>query len=170
MQQFHFKSIVLGIGIGIILAAILSMIYTAGMTPHLSREEIMKKAAEYGMVEKTSLLQEETANPERPDGQGDNPTAPVPSATAGSEATPAPGQNQKEQQKVPVKVQIIISAGDTSERVAVKLYEAGLVDSREEFERKIQESKLTGSIRIGTYEIDKGTDIPTILRIITNKK
>jgi hypothetical protein len=59
MRHFHLKSILLGIGIGIIITSILNMIYMAGLTPHLTSEEIREKAKEYGMVEKTVLLQEE---------------------------------------------------------------------------------------------------------------
>jgi len=50
--QFHLKSILLGIGIGIIITALASMIYFAGRNPaeDLSKEQIIKQAEKYGMV------------------------------------------------------------------------------------------------------------------------
>lgn len=52
MSQFHIKSILLGIGIGIIITATASMIYLAGRDPmeSLTKEEIIRQAEKYGMV------------------------------------------------------------------------------------------------------------------------
>lgn len=52
MSQFHLKSILLGIGIGIIITAIASMIYLAGRDPMkgLTKDEIISQAEKYGMV------------------------------------------------------------------------------------------------------------------------
>ena len=52
MSQFHIKSILLGIGIGIIITATASMIYLAGRDPMdgLTKEEIIRQAEKYGMV------------------------------------------------------------------------------------------------------------------------
>jgi hypothetical protein len=58
MRNFQIKSILLGIGIGIVITSIISMIYAAGINTNksLSREEIISKAKEFGMVESTSIL------------------------------------------------------------------------------------------------------------------
>lgn len=60
MSRFNLRSVLLGIGIGIILTAIVSMIYIAGRDPFadMSEEEIISRAEKYGMV-KASLLQPE---------------------------------------------------------------------------------------------------------------
>lgn len=52
MNKFSVKSILLGIGIGIIISSIASMIYIAGRDPFdgLGKDEIMAKAEKYGMV------------------------------------------------------------------------------------------------------------------------
>lgn len=50
MQKFHIKSILLGIGIGIVLTAFISIIYSAGNNQTMSREDIVEKAKQYGMV------------------------------------------------------------------------------------------------------------------------
>ncbi len=50
MGRFHLRSFLLGIGIGIIITSIISMIYLAGRDPFegLTREQIIERAREYG--------------------------------------------------------------------------------------------------------------------------
>jgi recombinational DNA repair protein RecT len=61
MSQFHIKSILLGIGIGVIVTATASMIYMAGIDPmeSLTKEQIIKQAEKYGMV-KQGIIFEDT--------------------------------------------------------------------------------------------------------------
>ena len=58
MNSFHVKSVLLGIGIGIIITATASMIYVAGKDPMegLTEQQILRQAEKYGMV-RSSLLQ-----------------------------------------------------------------------------------------------------------------
>lgn len=58
MSRFNLKSLVLGIGIGIIITAVAGMIYAAGRDPMegLSKEQIMGQAEKYGMI-RPSILQ-----------------------------------------------------------------------------------------------------------------
>lgn len=61
MSSFNAKSVLLGIGIGIIITATASMIYMAGRDPikELTEQQIISQAKKYGMV-KASILQEGT--------------------------------------------------------------------------------------------------------------
>lgn len=54
MGRFNLKSLLLGIGIGIIITSIISLIYISGRDPFdgLTEEQIMSKAEKYGMVRK----------------------------------------------------------------------------------------------------------------------
>jgi hypothetical protein len=54
MGRFNLKSLLLGIGIGIIITSIISLIYMSGRDPFdgLSEEQIMNRAEKYGMVRK----------------------------------------------------------------------------------------------------------------------
>jgi len=58
MSRFNLKSLLLGIGIGIIITAVAGMIYAAGRDPMdgLSKEQIMRQAEKYGML-RPSILQ-----------------------------------------------------------------------------------------------------------------
>lgn len=50
MHKFHIKSILLGIGVGIVLTAFMSIIYLAGNKQTLSKEDVIERAKQYGMV------------------------------------------------------------------------------------------------------------------------
>ncbi len=64
MSRFNLKSLLLGIGIGIIITAVAGMIYAAGRDPMdgLSKEQIMGQAEKYGML-RPSLLQGTASEP-----------------------------------------------------------------------------------------------------------
>jgi len=52
--RFHLKSLILGIGIGIIITSLISLIYISGRDPFegISDEQIMVRAEKLGMVMK----------------------------------------------------------------------------------------------------------------------
>jgi len=58
MKKFQLRSIILGIGIGIVITSIISMIFFAGLEPKqsLSNEEIINMASELGMVKKSQFF------------------------------------------------------------------------------------------------------------------
>lgn len=62
MNKFNTKSILLGIGIGIIITSVASIIYLAGRDPFsgLSKEEVMTQAEKYGMVRNAETQEEPT--------------------------------------------------------------------------------------------------------------
>ncbi|KNY28350.1 hypothetical protein [Pseudobacteroides cellulosolvens] len=55
--NFNIKSIVLGIGIGIIITSLISIIYLAGNDTKntITNEEIISRAAKLGMVKSSSI-------------------------------------------------------------------------------------------------------------------
>jgi len=248
MKHFHIKSILLGIGIGIILTSIMSLIYLAGAQPEakLSDEEIIEKAKALGMVEADSIfgnrngsqgttqdgtedLKEDTApgtgenadniNPAEDNGQQKNQTlgeadgqnsqasdkkdkeleqavgnvgedgGQAPSEAA-SQENPEEGQDKAEE---PVKnddeesgaekkenngakkaslgdvIEFFIARGATSEEIAETLSSCGLISDKNEFTSIITKKNLTRKIEAGTYYIRKGTDVETIIKIITNQ-
>lgn len=61
MSKINIRSVMLGIGIGIILTATASIIFLAGRDPlmDLTEQQIISQAEKYGMV-RSSLLQEST--------------------------------------------------------------------------------------------------------------
>lgn len=64
-------------------------------------------------------------------------------------------------------VTITIKDSDTSSSVADKLYEAGLIDSADDFEAFVDSSDKSDAIQSGTFQIPSGSSHEEILDIIT---
>jgi hypothetical protein len=59
MKNFDIKSILLGIGIGFVIVSLLGMIYSLGYTDKskkLTKEEVVQKAEEFGIIEKSHMV------------------------------------------------------------------------------------------------------------------
>ncbi|MCX7922405.1 MAG: endolytic transglycosylase MltG [Clostridia bacterium] len=177
MQNFSIKSIVLGVGIGIILTSIISMIYLAGATPQMSKDEIIAKAKEYGMVNSYELRQsqipqaQEDANKvvvsatPTPQISTSTPIPNTPAPTATPTAAPkAAGVNGTN------VARIKIVRGDSGESVGRKLVEAGLVNNKYTFTRELSNMGLKNLLKPGEYTIAKGTDLKSIIKTITFSK
>jgi len=189
MKNFQVKSIILGIGIGIVFTALVSIIYNAGGYSSMSREEIIEAAKSYGMIESESLIgyrkKTEATNdlPKKSDAkdnssQNSNETQKTNAAEdtkkeqTGAEAI-AGQTNQDKLQEQTIKpeeqvelVNIYIQEGDTSYTVGEKLANAGLVPSAGEFNIEIINSGLQSNIRAGSYQIKKGASIQEIINEI----
>ncbi len=50
MKRIHSRSVLLGVGLGVIITAFLGMLFFLGYQPALSNEDIIKKAEKLGMV------------------------------------------------------------------------------------------------------------------------
>lgn len=184
MQSFNIKSVVLGVGIGIVLTSITGMIYSAGFSKKMNREEIIKEAAKYGMVQKSELLkgqgtasdvkQERTPAEES---KAVNPSKQSESVIRLDESRPfqqaLPKKVEESQQAAskPVNetVTITVSKGESSEVVADKLLKSGLISDKPGFIRELVAMGLATEIDIGEYKILKGADIKAIIKIITRR-
>jgi len=59
MRKLHDKSIILGIGIGMIITAIAGMIFSGGNQKELSKAEIIKLAKGYGLIKQVEFLNDD---------------------------------------------------------------------------------------------------------------
>ncbi len=188
MRNFHIKSILLGMGIGMVLISIVSMIYTSGIKSYqeMSREEIISKAREYGMVD-ASLLAEaekraeaaavsagqplsdnnEALKPEDNSGPSDEEQHKAPE----KELENQPSGDAVQQPEPPSKViNIVVEAGTTAMGLDNLLLQNGLIGQKNDFTNRLKELKLTGRIRTGRYNIAEGTGVDEIIRIVTKRQ
>lgn len=147
MRNFHIKSLILGIGIGIVLTSVISMVYSFGTKPvqKISNEEVKKMARQLGMVESSQIIKDI-------DSVKDNNSKAYKDAKLKSNDD---------------KVQFEIIEGDTSEIVADKLIDLGLIDSRAGFLLKLEEMGLSTRIKPGKYKVKRGISIQTLIDEIT---
>ncbi|MCX7708896.1 MAG: endolytic transglycosylase MltG [Clostridia bacterium] len=182
MKNFHIKSIILGIGIGIVLTSVVSMIYLAGTNPgeKMATEQIITEAKKLGMVENSELIQDTARDsqpkkeeskkvPEKTENQG---TAPVVPTAKTNESKNEQAEKPKEQQEKPKDQEILISvnAGDSSEKVADKLLKAGLISDKPAFVKLLSDMGLASEINIGDFRIKTGTDLKSIVKVLTGHR
>jgi hypothetical protein len=165
MQNFHIKSIILGIGTGIIITTVIFMIYLAGSMPTMSKDEIIAKATQYGMVEKNSIIKDTQSQTTQSTSanesiivdstglQQDNVTQ----GTTQADISTTDGQ----------EVNITVDKGDSSENVAQKLMEAGLINDKTAFINELTDMGLESQINIGQFKIKTGAGQKEIITILT---
>ncbi|MCR4434468.1 MAG: hypothetical protein QHH06_00910 [Clostridiales bacterium] len=180
MRNFHVKSLLLGIGIGVILTSVLSMIYIAGTDPYanLDRGQIIRKAKEYGMIESSDIIKEQNSRTGKikdsdkasaGETTADQAKASPNNETGGevnsqtADQAPALQEGDAEQE-----VTITINPGDTSEMVAERLFKAGLIGSEDEFNKQLETMGLEREIAVGEFKLKKNSDMLTIIKMIAN--
>lgn len=144
MSKYSLKNIVLGIGIGFILAAIVNI--NANNRP-MTVEEIKKEAEKHNLI---ILTKEQVINQQQADQRKEPAAAPA--------ATPATGGE---------KVTIRIESGATSERVANLLKDAGLVKDAKKFIGRLEELDKTSKLKVGEYTVRKGMSTDALIEILT---
>lgn len=177
MRSIQVKSVILGIGIGIILTSFIGMIFSSGMerAAELNDEYVIRRARELGMLKSTDLL--DSGSVEAQDERTDKPieTTPVqlPETTVKEEDEDSAGKQAEGSEdgiKMPPEVIVVeIKSGDSSEKVADMLLEKGLITDRETFADILAEEKLETKIMVGRYSFEKGTGVDEIIRKITSK-
>lgn len=161
MRNFDNKSILLGIGMGVIIISILSIIYSAGMKQTMTKQEIVSKAKEYGMTENEEFVKtDKTKVVQKKQIETPKPVVVSPTSTDIIKQTPVPEIQE---------MNVSINSGDSSEIVAQKLLDSRLIDNKEIFLNEIKNLGLAASIEVGDFKIKKGTGILEIIKTVTKK-
>ncbi len=176
-----------GLGIGILVTAILMSVTLNGKTEKLTDEEIIARAEELGMVQEYENIvladtvsdneAEEKIEEKIPDTSQEKPQA----ASTDSEEPEETEETEDPQeaegvQEQPVQeiitdetVQIVVQGGDGSQTVARKLAEAGLVEDMTAYDKYLCRNGYDKRICTGTHTIPVGATEEEIAKIITSR-
>ena len=179
-----------GLGIGIVVTAIIMGIATSGKRG-MTDEEIIARAKELGMVENTVLSEkteeeaeteaavdianaedateksaiEETKKPETSTEQKQNITEETKKPNTSTEQQTT--ADKKEDITSAVVKTITVNSGDGSYTVAKKLAEAGVVTSAENFDTYLCQNGYDKKLRTGNFSIPADASDEQIARIVT---
>lgn len=176
MYRFHIKSIVFGIGIGIVITSFIGIIFSAGMDSGANGEKIIEASASPVIIEENTKGYEEIIKEEVKAVEDTSQTAG--SGDENQNETPAPAnethESTNEVQPSPVKpisdeVILKIVSGDTSETVADKLFTLGVIEDAELLNNKMTDMKLNTSIQVGEFKVKKGEDMIEIIKKICGR-
>ena len=192
MKMMNLKYYLRGLGVGIVVTALIMGISLGGKKESLSNEEIKARAKELGMVEASTTLADELTGADKlpemeeqqdlaepsPVMQQETPQ-PTPQPTPESTAEPLPeptGQpaNQSSESEDPEAISkenkesitIEVNKGDGSFTVCKRLEEAGLIASATSFDTFLCENGYDKRIRAGSFEIPADADPEQIARIL----
>ncbi len=82
-------------------------------------------------------------------------------------STNKPSNNQPDNHSD--EVEIVIESGDVSRMVSAKVFEAGLVDSADEFNSFLGDNDYDNMLQPGTYKIKKSSSFRQIAQILTRQ-
>lgn len=182
-----------GLGIGIVVTAVIMGAASGGKKDKMSDAEIKARAAELGMVEAQTegvladleqMPQEETDSSEEtpaedaaaaegsavpPENEAD---AAADEEVKGPEETPSPEpeetpSSEPEEPDLSESIIIEIKEGESSYAICRKLEGAGLIGSASAFDAYLYENGFDRKLRTGSYEIPAGAEPETIAEILT---
>lgn len=157
-----FKYYLRGLSIGILVTVIIIAVSSALHKDELSDDEIIARAKELGMV------MAEDVEAKIPADDSKEPDS-MPSADGGSQ-----GIQEENTQDVPGNTQITqieftVEVGESSNQVAQKLAEQGLVDNAETFNQYMVDNGYDERVQAGNVTIPQGADYETIARLLIEK-
>jgi hypothetical protein len=190
MRKVHEKSIVLGIGIGMIITAIAGMIFSAGNTKELSKAEIISMAKGYGLIEQVQFLDGDNASKDSTkvvadstvtnstianstssgDSATDSTKPAVDSGANAAELTDKPQSSSGSNSTSDRNIIIEINYGYKSQDIIDQLLEKGVISNREDFTAVLDSYQATTKIRVGTFKFKKNDDLDYIVKTICKLK
>lgn len=175
MGNFHIKSVVLGVGIGVLLTSILGIIYSLGTTASqtISDDEIMARARQLGMVENVQSIliddesNEKLNNHSRSNNNLDNQQSKEQDQDSEKLAEVTGEEEIAENGTMSGEVSFVIESGATSHVVADILLEHGLIDDKQLFLIELERRDAITRIKAGSYNLKRNLSIEEIIEIIT---
>lgn len=180
-----------GLGIGIVVTALIMGIATSGKGEKIRNEEIKERAKALGMVEESVVLADSMPEDSEELLETPSPTeAPVETPQPSDEPveTPQPTEEPVQQDDTPQvqdeeleadepvvdekpssqSIVIVVKNGESSYHVCKKLEEAGLVESASEFDMFLYKNGYDKRINAGTFEIPSDANQEKVAKILTN--
>lgn len=158
MKYFNIKSIVLGLGMGIFFTAATGMVYFNSIDAKkpMTKEEIVSKAKEYGMIEQSSILKQSEATP-------------TPSVTSTPVATATPKPTTEPTPTLGPEVTVAVNSGETAVIVAQKLYDNKLISDQDAFISKMIESKAAYKMVAKRHSFRVGMSVDDIINELLSR-
>lgn len=151
-----FKYYLRGLGIGIFVSTVILSVSFALKKPAMSDEEVIARAEELGMIlpeeEKDVIPTEQTDETDTED-----------------ETVQPEDTKQPEGETVITQTEFTVEVGESSNQVAQKLAELGLVDDAEAFNQYMVEQNYDSYVLPGTVVIPQGADYEQIAQLLTDK-
>lgn len=166
-----FKYYLRGLSVGILITVIILAVSSAFRKEGISDDEIIARAKELGMV----MAEEEDKIPSRDSEEEDLVPAteeegnlPENSSQDSSQSDTLNGTLPKGDTQI-TQTEFTVEVGESSNQVAKKLAELGLVDDAEVFNQYMVDNQYDSFVLPGTITIPQGADYETIAGLLVDK-
>lgn len=183
MRKVHEKSVILGIGIGMIITAIAGMIYSAGIQKEPGKEEIIRLAKGYGLIEQAKII--DSGNTAKSSVTSGNEGSSVANPTSNQKDVEGNGSKNNEDENIKAEaentranenvkaadgrnIEIEIKSGYKSQMVVDLLLEKEIISSGEAFMKVLDSYDASTKINIGTFKFKKNDDLDYVVKTICN--
>jgi cell division protein YceG involved in septum cleavage len=181
MRKVFGKSVILGIGIGMIITAIAGMIFSAGTQKELSKDEIINLAKGYGLIEPVQILNDEgSSSSDSKDAKNTSNTSSAADSTkaeekkadntaAGTSANSTPASSTSTKSNINERnIVINIKSGSKAENIIEVLFEKKVISDKKQFASVLNSYKASRKIIRGTYKFKENEDYKYIVKTICN--
>lgn len=168
MQKFNVKSIILGVGIGIVVTSAMGMVYSAsgGYKSEMTGDEIIREAEKLGMVMGAQIFITPSATAPEDKPESTVTPEPTPSIAPTPDITPTPVPTP-----VPVSDIIInVNPGDTAVVVANRLVEAKVISDGDAFVNEMINSGAAYKIIARSYRFREGMDAKEVIQVLLTRE
>ena len=169
-----------GLGLGIVLTAVLLGITAGSRKESLTDEEIILRAKTLGMVEETVLndsvtkakdeTQTQLRNQIQDEVKGELEAQLRSEIRAEIEEEYAAAALAAAEAEPPAPISFTVELGETPYGIGERLEEEGMVSSASEFDKFLMNNGYDRRIVAAEYDIPVGADMETIARIITGER
>lgn len=166
MWHFHIRSVTLGVGIGMVATALLTMAYVGGLKSEIKALSNEKNIGEEYIVFNDTPKNVVVLNDDDDIGVDiENQIVKEDSLEKETEEIEVVSKVEEQRDRV-----ITIKMGDGSDKVSEKLLNQGLIGNLKEFENEIERRKLQTRIQVGTFTFAKDSTVDEIITKVTTVK
>lgn len=168
-----------GLGVGIVVTALLMGIALSGRKEKMTDEEVRQRALEMGMVDGNTLLADLPDNKEKEEEKKENEEGDSLTALSDNEIAdngnavgdtaaenPEPENNKETVNEI---ITITISSGDGSRTVANKLVQAELIDDAAAYDEFLCRNGYDKRLKTGKHDIPAGASNEEIAAVLIQK-
>ncbi|MDR7856442.1 hypothetical protein [Tissierella sp.] len=156
LKKTKITYLILGMGIGIIITSTLYSLYPQISYIELEDEIIIERARELGMVNLKESIKTENFE-----------AAIDKEETLDQTGSEANLEEETELEEKTEEIEITIESGLTLTNVATKLYDAGLIEDKDDFISFVKNKKLQGKIISAKYKITSNSSYDEIVEMLT---
>lgn len=157
--------LILGVGIGLVIASLLNMAYPKIKYISYTDEQIIERAKDLGMVSLKEVISITQDNREK-NKENDEDENIEKEVASNAESEEGIDDNIIEENIV---IEFVINKGENSEQIINKLFEAEIINDKDEFTSLIIEKNVQKKFKYGVFQLEKNMGYDLLIKELTRR-